>query len=112
MWMNEYIAARSFDREEAALGEVETAANGCVSVSATRDYHRVPLTAPAGIAYVPARGEKAVVVQSSGGAVCPGVIMAQPSDLEPGELMLFSAGGASIVLKNNGTVLINGREVQ
>ncbi len=31
--------------------------------------------------------------------------------LEPGEVMLYSKGGASIVLKNNGSVLINGREV-
>ena len=33
------------------------------------------------------------------------------SGLEPGEVMLYSKGGASIVLKNNGSVLINGREV-
>ena len=32
-------------------------------------------------------------------------------DLNPGEVMLFSSGGASIVLKNNGKVLINGKEV-
>ena len=112
MWMNEYIAARSFDREEAAIGKVGASENGRVSVSATRDYHRVPLVAPAGIYWLPAQGARSVVVQSSGGAVCAGVITQPPGELEPGELMLCSSGGASIVLKNDGKVLINGREVQ
>ena len=49
-------------------------------------------------------------MDSAGGAVCLGVIAAPPEPLEPGEVMLYSAGGASIVLKNNGKVLINGRE--
>lgn len=112
MWMNEYIAAHSIDKEESALGEIGEVHNGRVSVNATRGYRKLPLVAPAGIVSIPKQGTGTVVVQSSGGAVCPGVIVQPPSELEPGELMLTSAGGASIVLKNDGRVLINGREVQ
>ena len=111
MWMNEYIAGRSLEKEESSLGEIRSSHEGRVGVASTRDYKRLPLVAPAGIAYVPAQGLQTVVVHSSGGAVCAGVIAAPDEDLEPGELMLYSAGGASIVLKNNGSVLINGQEV-
>ncbi len=37
-------------------------------------------------------------------------VLGQEQSLSEGELMLYSKGGASIVLKNDGRVLINGRE--
>ena len=74
-------------------------------------YGELPLIAPAGIAYVPVAGAPTVVMEGAGGAVCLGVAVTPQEELEPGELMLYSAGGASIVLKNSGKVLINGREV-
>ncbi len=111
MWINEYVSGRSFQKEGAAAGEVRSAGQGSVSVSGTREYHGLPLIAPAGIAYMPAVGTQTVVVPCEGGAVCMGVIAPPPESLEAGELMLYSAGGARIVLKNDGKVLINGREV-
>lgn len=66
------------------------------------------VVAPYGIAYVPPVGEGAVVVPFDGGEACVGVIASYPEKLSKGELMLFSAGGASIVLKNDGSVYING----
>ena len=111
MWISEYIAGRSFGKESASKGEISAAANGSVSVSATRDYHGIPTVSPGGFAYMPVTGEKTVVISGEDGAMCLGVF-AQPSEhLQPGELMLYSAGGASIVLKNDGRVLINGRAV-
>ncbi len=110
MWINEYMTGRSFGANTAFSGEIRAANHGNVAVSATRDYGAVPLIAPAGIAYVPTAGSPTMVVEGAGGAVCLGVIAPAQAQLEPGELMLYSAGGASIVLKNNGKVLINGRE--
>lgn len=111
MWISEYVTGRSFNAENAALGEIRSSSNGNVSVSGTREYNGLPLIVPAGIAYIPAAGARTAVVPAEGGAVCLGVA-AEPKDgLEAGELMLYSAGGASIVLKNDGRVLINGREV-
>lgn len=110
MWLNEYVTGHSFGKEVAASGEIRAAANGRVAVGSTRDYHALPLIAPAGIVSIPTVGAQTVVMDSAGGAVCLGVVAAPPDTLEPGELMLTSAGGASIVLKNDGRVLINGRE--
>lgn len=111
MWISEYIAGRSFSKERAEKGEIRAAANGSVSVSATADYHGIPTVSPGGIAYIPTAGEKTVVLSGDNGAVCMGVISQPPEQLLPGEIMLYSAGGASIVLKNDGSVLINGRVV-
>ena len=59
--------------------------------------------------YVPQGNEDAVVISTDGGRVCLGVkIPANDYHLSPGELALYSAGGASIILKNNGSVIING----
>ena len=111
MWINEYMTGRSFSAAGASAGEIRSTNNGSVSVSATRDYGALPLIAPAGIAYVPVAGAPTVVMEGAGGAVCLGVAVTPREELQPGELMLYSAGGASIVLKNSGKVLINGREV-
>lgn len=111
MWINEYMTGRSFNVEGASAGEIRSTNNGSVSVSSTRDYGALPLIAPSGIAYVPVAGASTVVMEGAGGTVCLGVIAAPKEELQPGELMLYSAGGASIVLKNNGKVLINGKEV-
>ena len=110
MWINEYMTGRSFRAQGASAGEIRSSDNGSVSVSSTRDYGALPMIAPAGIAYVPVTGSSTVVMEGAGGAVCLGVVVESQEGLQPGELMLYSAGGASIVLKNDGKVLINGRE--
>lgn len=112
MWLSEYLTGRSIGSEGTAPGEIRSAGAGSVAVSSTRDHRTLPIIAPAGIAYVPAVGSQTVVLPSAGGAVCLGVISAPAENLEAGELMLYSAGGASLVLKNDGRVLINGRAVE
>ena len=110
MWINEYVCGRSFEKEGASLGEISSAKSGAVTVSGTREFGSVPQAAPYGIAYVPTAGTKAYLVPCGSGAVCVGVAAEPPQTLEAGEIMLYSAGGASLVLKNDGRVLINGRE--
>lgn len=111
MWINEYLTGQNNRTDVATAGEILTADNGRVAVGSTKNYSALPVIAPAGIAYVPLAGAVTMVMEGAGSAVCLGVIAAPPAPLEAGELMLYSAGGASIVLKNNGKVLINGREV-
>ena len=111
MWINEYVCGRSFEKEGASSGEISSAKAGAVTVSGTRDFGNVPQAAPYGIAYVPKAGSKAFLLPCEGGAVCLGVAMEPPQTLEAGELMLYSSGGATLVLKNDGRVLVNGREV-
>ena len=49
-----------------------------------------------------------VLVNSTEGMVCAGAVVEETA-LEPGELLLFSQGGARIYLKNSGEVVINGQ---
>ncbi len=65
---------------------------------------------PWGVVCVPPKGEEILLFSVDGLAACMGTRMQRPSyPLEEGELSLFSKGGASILLKNSGEVIINGR---
>lgn len=111
MWISGYVTGNSFPGDRAAVGSVRSA-GAKVSVSAAADHLSIPTAAPYGIAYVPPVGAGSVVMPTDGGSVYLGVIGAPTQGLEQGELMLYSSGGASIVLKNDGRVLINGRAVE
>ena len=109
MWITSYLSKNRI-KESATSGSVtDTDARG-VEVDASRRYRELPVAAPFGVVCVPPAGEQAVVVHTEAEDVCVGIVTSFPEDLEPGELMLRSAGGASIVLKNNGSVFINGKE--
>ena len=111
MWISGYVTGNSFKGSGASLGEVQAAGTGKVSVRSTAEYRSIPVLAPYGIAYIAPVGERSLVLPTEDGSVCVGVVAPAAPDLQAGELMLYSAGGASIVLKNDGRVLINGREV-
>ena len=111
MWISRYVTGNSFGSGRADIGEVR-ASGEAVSVSASDDFHSLPIVAPYGIAYVPPVGTMSLVTPCESGHACLGVVAAPPETLEAGELMLYSSGGARIVLKNDGRVLINGRAVE
>ena len=69
------------------------------------------LFSPYGYFSMPAQDVDAVVVQSGRTYCVCGFESAEYSGIEPGEVAIFSAGGASIVLKNDGRVLINGQQI-
>lgn len=91
-------------------GSVRGSYGGRLQVNASSDFRHLPIVAPYGVVSVPPAGESSVVIPVSSGDVCAGVI-APEKELSPGELMLYSAGGASIVLKNDGGVYINGKKL-
>ncbi len=66
---------------------------------------------PYGVQSVPPEGVKAAAAEINGRIYMLGVEGVLDKPLDPGEVALFSAGGASIVLKNDGNVYINGRLV-
>lgn len=111
MWISRYITENSFSGESPSVGVVRAAVGDKVAVSATNDHLSLPVALPYGIAYAPPAGCRSLVLPTEAGNLCIGVIGEQRGNLAPGELMLYSAGGASIVLKNDGSVLINGRAV-
>lgn len=108
MWLTDFVTKNSFSKTEASIGDITSAKTSAVAVNTALEQRDVPLVAPFGIAYNPPRCEKSVLLPLNSNYACIGVLC-QSKDLAPGELMLFSQGGASIVLKNNGQVIINGR---
>ena len=111
MWVSDYLSANSFSQQKASCGEITSTDGAQSSVISSNERFGVKALAPYGIRYVPVVGSDSVMIHTDKGDFLIGVMQA-PSSLEAGELELRSLGGASIVLKNDGRVLINGRTVE
>lgn len=110
MWINKKIAQKFKNKELSSCGRVTSFDKNCVNAQTEKPCLKVPVVAPYGVAYVPKDGESTVVMPINGGEVSLGVVM-QNKELLAGEIMLYSAGGASLILKNNGKILANGKEI-
>ncbi len=108
MWILNYVTKNSIADSTAEKGNIKGASGGRVKINASSDYAEIPVAAPYGISYVPVAGEETVVLSAGGEDICLGTL-SKNQNLKPGELMLKSAGGASITLKNDGKVYINGK---
>lgn len=107
MWILNYVTQNSLTDGKPEQGSVEGAMGGKLRVNGSSDFSTLPIVAPYGITFVPPVGERSVVLNAGGEDVCLGTL-SEGSDLKPGELRLSSLGGASIELKNDGNVYING----
>lgn len=110
MWLMNYITKNSMTPPKAVKGSVNKNCAEGTAVISSGEHTGLRFCLPYGILSVPPTGERAVVLPLDDGEVALGVI-AEGSGLKAGELMLRSAGGASITLKNDGRVLINGQEL-
>lgn len=110
MWLTSFIAKNTGKERGASSGSITASSNGRVEVDSSETHRDLRVVAPFGIAYVAPIGEKAIVAPIESFDVCLGVVAPENTELEVGELMLYSKGGASVVLKNDGRVLINGVE--
>ena len=110
MWLTSFLN-KGKAVSGASKGSVTLADERKLEIDSATQHRDVSVVAPYGIAYVPPLGKGAVVVPFDGGEACVGVVTSYPEKLKRGELMLYSSGGASIVLKNDGCVYINGKKV-
>lgn len=101
---------RQMNNPAASKGSVTSAATGKVEVDTSVCNRDVPVIVPYGVYYVPPLMSDGVLITTDSGQLMAGVVMEDCPELEEGEIMLCSAGGASIVLKNSGAVIINGTE--
>ena len=94
------------------LGNVTGHADNAVLVQSDTDYKSLRLAGPYGITSLPPENAVAVVLSTGTGDgrndVCIGTRV-DTVQIQPGELLLRSAGGATIYLKNTGEVVINGQ---
>lgn len=104
MWISRQILSAQANRPAADMAKVtgEAAAQG------SAEYRSLPFAGPWGIAYLPPNASQAVVVSTSAGDACIGTV-AESRGLQPGELLLYSSGGAEIYLKSSGEIEINGQ---
>nr|WP_319489381.1 hypothetical protein [uncultured Caproiciproducens sp.] len=104
MWLSQQMIAAQKRQTAAEVTEV----TGTTVMQGANEYRSVPLLGPWGIAYLPPNSAQTVVIGTNAGNACIGAVAGDKGIL-PGELMLFSSGGASIYLKNSGEVVINGQ---
>ena len=91
---------------EPCTGRISAPIDGMVTAAADC-CDRLPLFCPSGIRSCPKEGELGLLLPLGGGSALVGTA-ASTQGLEPGELALESGGGASILLKNTGDVILNG----
>lgn len=111
MWLSKQISNACKSAKNTKIGKVTSANNDNVTIQSEQEYREIKNASPFGIVSVPPIGAKATITPTDTGFVYTGVLN-QSSNLEPGEVMLYSSGGANIVLKNNGQVLINGSVIE
>jgi phage gp45-like len=107
MWLMSYITKNSLEKPLAVRGRVSNGVEG-TAVNSSGEHKRLGLCQPYGIVSVPPDGHSTVVLPLEDGEVMLGVTD-NAAKVNVGEVALFSQGGASIVLKNNGDVVINGQ---
>ena len=110
MWISRQINEVNRTYKEAAFANVTGISDNNITVNSQQEYRQIPMISPFGISSIPSIGSKAVIVPVDGSFAYIGSLSSSTT-LNPGELMLYSSGGASIVLKNNGQVLINGNSI-
>ncbi len=110
MWLLDYITDKNKSSKLAEKGTVSTSDSSTLGVVTSNQYGDILQTAPYGIVSVPPNGENAVVIPLKDTHLCLGTICPE-HQLKPGELLLFSQGGAEILLSNDGKVYINGKEI-
>jgi len=112
--MQGFIRARERQERQSAYNPADmatvTSSGKEVNALGVGEYRRVPLIAPFGIRWNPPSGSSVQLIknwQSGNAVVAIGTIV--DKEILPGEVEIYSHGGAKIQLKNDGTVIINGR---
>ena len=101
MWLTKKLAPQAGLRLSSGLVD----SGEGFSVQGERAYRAPQQVAPYGLSSRAAGGSQAVLLDG----FCAGVLAGQDSAIKAGEVRLFSSGGAEILLKNDGSVVINGQ---
>ena len=110
MWLSRNIRRR----KSASVAETAASDNGIdtrVSAVSAQGKGQCEIVNPPGIISVPGKNNNLVIIPADGRQMCIGVrVPYYENNIEPGEVLIMSDGGASIRLANDGNVYINGRE--
>lgn len=111
MWISKQLSEEN-QRETPLLQSATVTLNdaGDVEVSSTGTERGVQICSPYGYNFSLPQGEKLLLTHSDGAQTAIGVSM-KSSGLEQGEIKIASPFGSYIHFKSNGSVIINGREI-
>ena len=108
MWLGKKIAFRQKEAERPVAGIISGEQNGGLLLQSSSEYREVAAAGPYGVKSLPPAGENAVGVVSGEKTFCLGVEI-DPKGVQPGELVLFSSGGAKITLTRDGKIQLEGQ---
>jgi len=104
MWLSEKSVGKSRTSVSAEVGT----ATGGASVFTEAEKRNLPVCSPGGYAWRPKFGDDVLVIKCADGLPRVVSAMSEPHEgMESGEVFIYS-GGASICLKNDGRILLNG----
>ena len=115
MWLSKSLSLRHAAEQENTAADmgVTTIGGGSASVMTRGEQRDLEIFAPGGVVWQPAAGDIVLVLKGGAGGqeqcvVAAGTASAAPEGMAPGELFLYSAGGASIYLRKDGSICVEG----
>lgn len=115
MWLSKKFSACQAVEREGTMADmgVTTIGGGSASVMTRGEQRDLEIFSPGGVVWQPRAGDTVLVIKGGVGCQERCVVAAAtggetPEDMEPGELYLYSAGGASVHLKNDGSIAVTG----
>lgn len=105
MWILRSITESNKTAKKADLGLITNNSGNRLNIQGSQQYHRITSAAPYGIESNPPKGAKSVIIPLEHTGLCIGICN-ESNDLQPGELKLFSSGGAELLLKNDGSIAV------
>lgn len=109
MWLSKKLSGNNnaAQNDSPEIGNLSISTNDLMAAISSCEKRGISFYTPLGIEFFPSEGQKVLLISCGNHTVCAGVEMKKSSELKSGEIRLFSEGGASIALKNDGTIVIN-----
>lgn len=115
MWVSRAFSLRQAAEREGTAADMgmTTIGGKNASVMTRGEQRELEIFAPGGLVWQPLAGDTVLVVKGGVGCQEQCVVAAEtagsaPKDMAPGELFLYSTGGASIYLRGDGSIDIKG----
>lgn len=115
MWLSKALAIRQAAEQEGTAADmgVTTIGGGSASVMTRGEQRDLAVFAPGGLVWQPKVGDTVLVIKGGSGCqeqcvAAADTTEAAPEGMAPGELFLYSAGGASIYLRGDGSIAVVG----
>lgn len=105
MWLSRKVQRQEKD-VRTQKGRVTISSPERIEAGSTVSEHNIGLCQPYGYSARPPVGEEVFIIQSSDGQAVAGV-RSEAQHLDSGEIRLKSKGGATLILRNDGSVEIN-----